>query len=204
MISAEDEKLLSTIAPELINRFNSKEGYEVFADAFDLVRDLATARRRSAAPKTVVGLITNSDDRVPDVLSSLGFRVNTRRLGEPDLQTAIEPPDIDFTLMSYDVGHEKPHRRMFDAAKEMLASSRDLDLDEWNFLYVGDELEKDAFGAMDAGWDAVLVDRDSRYDAKVSPAEKKNLLSSLPQMLIADRKVSVIRDFNPLRVILGI
>jgi ribonucleotide monophosphatase NagD (HAD superfamily) len=66
--------------------------------------------------------------------------------------------------LSYDVGHEKPDRRIFDAATEMLAetvASKDkgLTINDFDKLYVGDDLEKDYDGAKAAGWYAVLLDR---------------------------------------------
>lgn len=131
--------------------------------------------------KIVIGVITNSDDRVPDILSSFGLRVGGRRFREAPPSSDManvqisavdhpttdattsgttssltqanitgreqEPPsdgkasiddrmrheeeeDINFTCLSYDVGHEKPDRRIFEAAEGMcrqvlLASSTD-------------------------------------------------------------------------------
>ena len=69
-----------------------------------------------------VGVITNSDPRVPDVLSSLGLRVSPVRWGtktEDPASVASRDYEIDFSVMSYDVGHEKPDRRIFEAAEEM-------------------------------------------------------------------------------------
>lgn len=66
--------------------------------------------------------------------------------------------------LSYDVGHEKPDGRIFDAATQMLAetaASKDkgLNVDDFDKLYVGDDLAKDYDGAKAAGWYAVLLDR---------------------------------------------
>ena len=76
------------------------------------------------------------------------------------------PFDIDFTVLSYDVGFEKPSPQIFAAADEMLASLLQkqgevkVNVDEWRKVYVGDEYEKDVAGATRAGWKAVLVDRE--------------------------------------------
>jgi hypothetical protein len=118
----------------------------------------------------VVGVITNSDDRVPDVLSSLGLKVNPRRFGvSPDTPQDSGNFDVDFSVMSYDVGHEKPDRRIFEAAEEIataVISSKDqaADADEWQKVYVGDEYEKDVLGATGADWNAVLVKEDPGSD----------------------------------------
>lgn len=74
-------------------------------------------------------------------------------------------------VLSYDVGAEKPEREIFDAAKQMLGETlRDASsgegaqrADEFEMLFVGDDLEKDVLGARDAGWNSVLLDREGRY-----------------------------------------
>ena len=117
----------------------------------------------------VVGVITNSDPRVPDVLSSLGLRVSPLRYGSLPSAGDSDPEleyDIDFSVMSYDVGREKPDKRIFAAAEEMLQitlqaggmSTAVEDSDSWRKVYVGDEYDKDVVGATSAGWNAVLVD----------------------------------------------
>lgn len=79
----------------------------------------------------VVGVITNSDDRVPDILSSMGLHVSQLRYGSLDpnrrnkASTGTESSphrmyDLGFHCMSYDVGAEKPDPRIFRAAEEML------------------------------------------------------------------------------------
>lgn len=121
--------------------------------------------------KIVVGVITNSDDRVPDVLSSFGLAVSPVRYGTT-MKTSTIPSqdfDIDFHCMSYDVGFEKPDRRIFMAAESVLAqmiSSRDnrsesqakAEVETWQKVYVGDEYVKDVTGAANAGWKPIILD----------------------------------------------
>ena len=78
--------------------------------------------------------------------------------------------DIDFCIMSYDVGVEKPHSEIFNAAVSTLDSllsteGNSFERNDWDLLYVGDEVAKDAKGAVNAGWDAVLLDRGAEVDA---------------------------------------
>ena len=107
-----------------------------------------------------VGIISNSDDRVSSILDSLGLRVGSRRYGvssetsNPDGQGQ---DDIDFVALSYDVGVEKPDRRIFDAARELGAMGGELEPDEC--LHVGDDFVKDVRAAEAAGWNSVIVDR---------------------------------------------
>lgn len=117
--------------------------------------------------RVVVGIITNSDDRVPDILTSLGVKMSPLRFaqGKREADDGSMHWDVDFAVMSYDVGFEKPDRRIFDAACEMLtnlaapknAEESDVDLDSWEKVYVGDEYAKDVVGANSAGWNAVLI-----------------------------------------------
>jgi FMN phosphatase YigB (HAD superfamily) len=99
----------------------------------------------------------------------MGVRVNPLHYGD---QPKPLPPaeqaqfDIDFTVLSYDVGYEKPDTQIFTAAEEMLASvlaadgQQQVDAGEWRKVYVGDEYAKDVIGATQAGWKAVLIDRE--------------------------------------------
>ncbi|KAG8626524.1 hypothetical protein KVT40_005469 [Elsinoe batatas] len=178
-IKGEEKKLPPVLAPALLHRFGSKEGYELCGDAQRLFKKFSDTRpgqvfRRvdhqegsTADRRLVVGVITNSDDRVPDILASFGLKVKPLRHGEDPrpYHPTNEAADIDFAIMSYDVGHEKPDASIFDAATTMLQEMlkaeghKEADISDWRQLYVGDELEKDAGGALAAGWDAVLIDR---------------------------------------------
>lgn len=129
----------------------------------------------------MIGVITNSDDRAPDVLSSLGLKVHALRYNnsqetptktseKEEKDQAQQAQDIDFCIMSYDVGVEKPEPEIFNAAVSTLESmlvseGNSYEKEDWDLLYVGDEVAKDAKGAVQAGWDAVLLDRGAEVDA---------------------------------------
>ncbi|CAD0114351.1 unnamed protein product [Aureobasidium uvarum] len=155
----------------------TEDGYTLFPDVSYLQKlALSPQRQKTANNRLVIGMITNSDDRVPDVLTSLGLRVNGLRYksttsDNKKAETGDEQhqQDIDFCIMSYDVGVEKPSPQIFDAAVETLASllaseGNAYDEKDWGLLYVGDEVGKDAKGAVNAGWDAVLLDRGGEVD----------------------------------------
>ncbi|KAK6435762.1 hypothetical protein LTR95_008047 [Oleoguttula sp. CCFEE 5521] len=159
---SEGQAMPKDLAPKLIERFNSKEGFTMYPDVLPLLQKVREHGRENGG-KVVVGVITNSDDRTPDILKSLGLKTDaTVPSGPGDF-------DIDFTVMSYDVGHEKPDRRGFEAAEELLrttmqrspAPNEVFDPDSWHRIYVGDEYEKDVQGALGAGWHAVLIDREA-------------------------------------------
>lgn len=162
-----NDKLPSELAPKLIHRFHCDEGYTLYDDVKPLLHKLRTYAKRTDR-SIVVGVITNSDDRVPDILQAFDLKVNALRY-QGHQEDPLDPDnDIDFAIMSYDVGHEKPDRRIFDAAIETLASIiavseeplRSLEAESWNKVYIGDEYKKDVIGALSAGWSVALIDRD--------------------------------------------
>ena len=154
------------LVSELLKRFSSAEGYMLYTDVIPLFQALRFRKRHSSNPsRAVVGILTNSDDRVPSILSSLGIQMGPRRYGMEAKESHDKPKirdDIDFVALSYDIGFEKPHRRIFNAAKEMAISSEDEDI---HCLHVGDDFEKDYQGAEAAGWQGVLLDRDGQYES---------------------------------------
>ena len=164
------QQITTELAPKLLHRFWSDEGYSLLPDVHVLLRKLRSHDQTNDS-RVVVGVITNSDPRVPDVLSSLGIRVNPLRYGSQPQhpQTPKQEHDIDFTVMSYDVGYEKPDKRIFAAADVMLhatlqadgeASTPD-DQTSWLRVYVGDEYDKDVVGATGADWNAILIGPES-------------------------------------------
>ncbi|CAK7243463.1 MAG: hypothetical protein STHCBS139747_004988 [Sporothrix thermara] len=151
------------LAPRLLARFASSEGYTMDPKLPALLRAIKKENATQYG-RIVVGVITNSDDRVPDVLSSFGVRVSPVRYGHPtptETVTTAETKsyDIDLHCMSYDVGVEKPDPAIFRAAESLVPAvvGSGADLDSWDKIYVGDEESKDVVGAMAAGWYPVLL-----------------------------------------------
>ncbi|RGP60525.1 putative hydrolase protein [Fusarium sporotrichioides] len=164
------QALPQDLAPKLLHRFASKDGYETEHDLIKTFKNLKSNTSRHY-DQLVVGVITNSDDRIPSILSSLGLNVSPLRYGTDSeaRKTKHDTYDIDFHCMSYDVGVEKPDKRIFDAAEFMLAQiisargGRSLDeskseVDDWQRVYVGDDYAKDVIGSTNAGWNPVLLD----------------------------------------------
>ncbi|KAF5022887.1 hypothetical protein F66182_5047 [Fusarium sp. NRRL 66182] len=168
---AKDEKPLpKDLAPKLLHRFASREGYDTEPGLIDALKGVKRHTSRHFE-RLVVGVVTNSDDRVPSILSSLGLSVSPLRYGTDTDEEELggENYDIDFHCMSYDVGVEKPDKRIFNAADLMLAqvvSSRSgkslneaqQDIKSWQKVYVGDDQAKDVVGAANAGWNPILLD----------------------------------------------
>ncbi|KAI4958940.1 hypothetical protein J4E86_002660 [Alternaria arbusti] len=169
------------LVPELLHTYSSRKGYTMYPDVlpfFRMIRHMKSHRVRYGTShglwpwdKTIVGVITNSDNRVPGILSSFGINVGPSRYHNMKPSNPKDGEyDIDFTVLSYDVGVEKPDRRIFAAAEEILdhkleaasvTSGEDIRAEEFEKIYVGDDLRKDVFGAQDAGWSSVLLERDA-------------------------------------------
>ena len=116
----------------------------------------AASYRDTAWSKPIVGVITNSDDRVPSILSSLGLQVGPCRHGNDAQASFKAEDDINFVMLSYDVGFEKPRAEMFNATKQMV-------LFQERFLHIGDDLQNDYNAAKRAGWEGVLLDRELKH-----------------------------------------
>lgn len=126
-------------------------------------------KERKVFPRFTTGIITNSDDRVPSVLSSLGLRISTKRHGlavGPDMNLRNGTFDMDFVAMSYDVGFSKPAPEIFKAALGL--SGQDV-LPETQLLHVGDDIEQDYHGAVNAGWRAIVLENRCSEDMAAAP-----------------------------------
>ncbi|KAI9682806.1 MAG: hypothetical protein M1822_006296 [Bathelium mastoideum] len=168
-----DDAFPPGLVPDLLTRFSSKDGYKLYPDVLPLFEKLRKIRYQYQSDpegwpwrRTTVGIITNSDDRVPSILESFGLRVGPRFC--PNVSSLRTDPeaevDIDFVVVSYDVGKEKPHPDIFHAARSAVRLiAKDQDEEDLTTLCVGDEVSKDAIGSIKAGWEAVLLDRDSVY-----------------------------------------
>lgn len=117
------------------------------------------------------------------------MRVNDRRYGSSATIDSYGTFDIDFVTMSYDVGFEKPDRWIFDAAKSLSPFAFENDI---LCLHCGDDMQEDYRGALEAGWQSVLLDRDGKYDSKETTAERVRDLGSLMQKLTGGEPDSVI------------
>ncbi|KAF3390371.1 hypothetical protein F1880_009199 [Penicillium rolfsii] len=139
-------ELPSGMVETLLNRFAGDEGYTLYDDVrpfFARMRELRASSDTSPFDRIVLGVISNSDDRVPGVLKSLGLRVGDTRADEDrssmelpgfeergsspksqprDPNTTLENKaqshtDLDLVITSYEAGEEKPNKLIFDVAK---------------------------------------------------------------------------------------
>ncbi|AAS53598.2 AFR227Wp [Eremothecium gossypii ATCC 10895] len=134
---------------EILQRFQGHGAYKVFPDALWLLEELRVRR-----PEVVVGVLSNSDPTMRQVLLNLG----------------LGSYFTDAIYLSYDLGAKKPERRAFDAALERILERNpqllgDLGAEELRAAcwHVGDEKSADLCGATGAGWNGILVDRQDIY-----------------------------------------
>jgi len=81
---------------------------------------------------------------------------------------------FDSITICSEVGYAKPQPEIFHAAV------RALGIPSGHILFVGDSLVDDFQGAMNAGLEAVLIDRSDRYAAMRSVRRISNLKGLLP------------------------
>jgi HAD superfamily hydrolase (TIGR01549 family) len=114
------------------NRFY---GLNLFPDALDVLRSV-----RAHPTITAIGLVTNGPSDVQhDKIALLKLRC-----------------EVDFAIISGDVGWEKPHPGIFDAALAAGGSP------PHQTVFVGDSEECDMVGAMNAGLTPIWINRTGR------------------------------------------
>lgn len=195
------------LVQHLLDRFASKEGYALYDDVegfFARMRAVkARAQRLGPFSRVVVGVISNSDDRVPAVLESLGLRVGSVRADEgvlsrrlpgfetrgevdrPDCGDANSVHDIDLVVTSYEAGEEKPSPRIFEVARRQAArvARHDAgDADSWTCVHVGDDHEKDYGAAVNAGWIGYYLPRDGEEGGRDGTRTIRSLMDLFPDI----------------------
>ncbi|CAM0142248.1 unnamed protein product [Umbelopsis sp. WA50703] len=136
----------------LWTRFTSADGYEVFGDVHSTLQELRSR-------KISLGVISNSDERVAQVIESLKL-----------------DSYFDFVLTSSMAGYEKPAKEVFDQA--LALGSKKQDIKASQALHIGDDIKSDYFGARNAGWHSLLLRRDKlSYEEPIAslPGDSENL-----------------------------
>lgn len=184
-----EEHVPDAIVESLLDRFAGAEGYALYDDVLPFFRRMRKLKseHKWSFDRIIVGVISNSDDRVPAVLKSLGLTVGDMRADQD--KSSMDLPgfeersikqdttsehnkdhadrnfelDIDMVITSYEAGQEKPHRLIFDVARrQALKVSRPWLTSRTKFssVHVGDDYEKDFKAAGDAGWASYMLVRE--------------------------------------------
>lgn len=193
----------------LMKEFSGKEAYCLFDDVlpfFKYLKDInGSDPKRAQTPEwpwksTTVGIITNSDCRVGNILKSLGLRVHDTQKEESENIGS----DISFVTTSYHVGVQKPAAKLFHTSRYTFVHShcwRGISNADIMKVHVGDDLEKDVFGAMGAGWTPVFLDREGKFGDEVEGDKKEGSIMSVTHSVTHEEtEISVIRDLSKLRL----
>jgi FMN phosphatase YigB (HAD superfamily) len=178
------QEVSQELVDELLKEYSTCSGYRMYPDVKPFLQHLKSKNDWNW-DRTIVGVITNSDDRVPSILESFGVKVGPRRAGAAQQwgEEVNKLHDIDFVVLSYDVGYEKPDRRIFDAASQILKEIVADNSQETEFekLYVGDAAENDYFGAKKAGWHAIHLARQESGSESEDITIKKTSISTIDE-----------------------
>ncbi|KAJ5769161.1 hypothetical protein N7520_003720 [Penicillium odoratum] len=179
-----DPDLPTGLVEALVNLFAGAEGYVLYDDVapfFARMRELKAGPMRRF-DRVIVGVVSNSDDRVPAVLKALGLRVGDLRADQDassmelpgfeqrgengsgddfneSHQSAQSDVDLDLVITSYEAGEEKPNRLIFDVAERQARLLLTVIGTNWTRVHVGDDFVKDYLGALGAGWQSYLIRR---------------------------------------------
>lgn len=151
------EKVFPELSNMLLDQFSSSKGYKPHDDAITLLKTLNKLKASDQeGQRTIIGVISNSDPRVRSILQSLGLTLGTSNTPK-DLKS-----DLQFVVLSYETGFEKPLPNNFDIAERL--ARKMLPPAEagvgFSKIYIGDDVTKDGESAVNAGWDAIIVDRE--------------------------------------------
>eukprot|EP00092_Neocalanus_flemingeri_P035949 GFUD01039142.1.p1 GENE.GFUD01039142.1~~GFUD01039142.1.p1 ORF type:complete len:258 (-),score=84.99 GFUD01039142.1:59-832(-) len=152
-----DEKTVAKIASELYSFYHSPRPYLVTDDGFESLQKIKEM-------KIKIGVISNFDNRLHDIIPAVGLT-----------------KFVDFVVTSEDAKHSKPEPGIFDfAAKKSKISG----LEPHEVLHIGDDMDKDYFGARNVGWNSVLVDR---WGGGYSLVEEEHVLQNITDVFKIDK-----------------
>ena len=201
--------MVDTIFDDLWKQFGSSQAYRLQPNALDICDTLRRLRGNSfnwrGPPSFTVGVLSNSDPRVSEILSSFGIQVRhgnsnkgikshfdcaSSTIGSEGEIGSDIGYDFDFVITSYEVGFEKPAQEFFEVARQRALPFEEDDTDNranLQCLHVGDDVLEDYDGAYHAGWKAILVgsERDQDTEAGLTSVagleDVKKLLQQLYQ-----------------------
>ena len=106
-----------------------------------------------------MGLISNMNQNGDELADSMGLL-----------------PHLDFSITSQEVGAEKPDPLIFEHALRRAGAQPE------SAVHVGDQITSDVAGALNAGINAVLLDRDGNHKGYTAQPRITGL-TELPELL---------------------
>jgi hypothetical protein len=149
------------LPPALLSHFATRRAYILHTSIPSLLKFL---KANDQYDHTAIGVISNSDSRIVSVLRSLGVAIRSYPPMKVQDEVDGEAGTIDFVTLSYDVGVEKPHQKIFEAAFLEAKSLFGGDDTEWAKVHIGDDMEKDVVAARSAGWEGILWDGEAKHE----------------------------------------
>lgn len=139
-----DPRDFKSIADVLIDKYETQECWSKFSCADDLIQALKNDGK-------TVGVISNFDQRLHELLKNMGLYYN-----------------FDFVITSYEADAEKPDRKIFQCALDKALGINMNMIYPNESLHIGNEIDKDYQGALEAGWSAILLNAEKQIDHKHS------------------------------------
>lgn len=149
-----DNNQLDNIASHLINAYETNKMWEHCSGALDLLSYLKHKR-------VPLGVISNFDPRLNKTLENAKLKHYFK-----------------FVITSYEAGIEKPNLEIFQNAIKL---SEIKNLKPHECLHIGDDVDLDYMGAINAGWNAALIyDKNQGKNKKIGPSvNEKHIFPSL-------------------------
>jgi putative hydrolase of the HAD superfamily len=137
--------VLDPFCHDLYSHYSSASAYFLYPDVLPALRQLKHA-------DYVLGVISDFDERLGDILSQLGILSY-----------------MQFVLPSFVVGYSKPSKELYLAAK---SRARNVSTESW---HIGDDPQKDAF----AETQTIILDRNDTISTEYVKIRSLNELSSI-------------------------
>lgn len=145
---------MDIITERMIEDFKTDKCWRLVDGAENLLEKLMSKN-------VTLGVISNSDPRLVDILNSLKINAYFR-----------------FILTSYDSKCEKPSYKIFQNAENLMQG-----VNKSEILHVGDNPILDFMGARNAGWKALLITKNvDRVTANHSEIERDNIVSDIAEI----------------------
>ncbi len=153
------------LVKDVFGEMSDRNGFDVFFD--ELYRTFGTAQNWKVFPEVIETL---------SMLKSKGFRMGIISNWDSRLMGLCRDMDLeeyfDFILISAVVGHSKPGARIFRDALDMVQCAPQ------EALHVGDSFHDDYEAALNAGLNAIYLDRAGRCRHSVPRIEQLGELES--------------------------
>lgn len=144
-----EKEKLKELSDTLLRIYRTNECWQHINGAQELVQSIRQANKK-------VGVISNFDPSLDEVLKEMN--INDK---------------FDFILTSYEAGHQKPDKSIFDKALDVYK------LAPHEALHIGNMYDIDYQGARNAGWSSILVTPDESDLKKVSSTQGYTSITNL-------------------------